>query len=177
MIEVKAPNKEPNSIYDHDSEVVTFFLAGSIEMGAAELWQDKVAKAVSDRDDVVLYNPRRDDWDPTWEQSIHNKQFKQQVDWELDHIELADFVVFYFDPNTKAPISLLELGLVAGQRAEERWGAHTVCVCCPPGFYRRGNVEIVCKRYKIKLVNTLEEMIDWMGGPPTHLEYDDSIPF
>lgn len=157
MIEIKAPNKEPSSLYDYDNEQVTFFLAGSIEMGAAEMWQDKVSKALSDRDDVVLFNPRRDDWDTSWVQSIHNKQFKEQVDWELEHIESADFVVFYFDPNTKAPITLLELGLVAGKRDKEM-----CCVCCPPNFYRRGNVEILCGRYGIKLVDTLDELINWM---------------
>jgi hypothetical protein len=165
MIEVKAPNKEPISVWDLDANLVTFFLAGSIEMGSAELWQDKVAKAMSYREDVVLFNPRRDDWDASWTQSIKNKQFKEQVDWELSHIENADFVVFYFDPNTKAPITLLELGLVAGQRYDQNHNlTDTMAVCCPPTFYRRGNVEIVCDRYGIKLVDTLAQLISWMSG-------------
>lgn len=48
MIHVKAPNR-----------VKTVFLAGSIEMGKAEMWQERLAKEVADMD-VVLYNPRRD---------------------------------------------------------------------------------------------------------------------
>lgn len=48
MIHVKAPKR-----------VKTVFLAGSIEMGKAEMWQERLAKEVADMD-VVLYNPRRD---------------------------------------------------------------------------------------------------------------------
>jgi hypothetical protein len=177
MIELKAPKRVPYDYWDPDQHFVSYFLAGSIEMGAAELWQDKVARKLADREDIVLFNPRRDDWDASWEQSINNKQFKQQVDWELEHIELADFVVFYFDPNTKAPITLLELGLVAGKRSEKYLDNQTICVCCPPGFYRRGNVEIVCDRHNIKLVDTLDELINWMSGEPYADEVNDDIPF
>lgn len=50
MIHVKAPNR-----------VKTVFLAGSIEMGKAEMWQDRLATTVADMEDIVLFNPRRDD--------------------------------------------------------------------------------------------------------------------
>jgi hypothetical protein len=45
---------------------------------------------------------------------------------------------------------LLELGLFA------RSGK--MVVCCPGGYWRRGNVQIVCKRFGILLVDTLEEL-------------------
>lgn len=163
MIELKAPNQFTEELEDlinsWESNYVSFFLAGSIEMGAAELWQDKVAKALAHRDEVVLFNPRRDDWDSSWVQSIHDKNFNEQVTWEMDKLEESDFIVYYFDPNTKAPITLLELGLHARDGAS----SHCICVCCPDGFYRKGNVEMVCARFGITLVNTLEEMIAWMN--------------
>lgn len=31
-------------------------------------------------------------------------------------------------------------------------------VCCPDGFWRRGNVQVVCARYGVKLVEALREM-------------------
>lgn len=31
-------------------------------------------------------------------------------------------------------------------------------VCCPEGFWRRGNVQVVCGRYGVKLVETLDEL-------------------
>ena len=145
MIEIKPPAK----LEYEQNQIV--FLAGSIEMGTAVDWQTTVRDAMSDYD-IVVFNPRRDDWDPTWTQSINNPKFKQQVEWEMDAIDMADIVVFYFDPNTKSPITLLELGLCAAS------GVETI-VCCPDGYWRKGNVEIVCNRYRMPLVATLDELV------------------
>lgn len=68
------------------------FLAGSIEMGAAENWQDKLTELLSDADGYIL-NPRRDDWDSSWEQAIGNAQFYNQVQWELKAMEMVVEVV------------------------------------------------------------------------------------
>lgn len=123
------------------------FLAGSIEMGNAEPWQDEMISRYSDYS-VVFFNPRRPDWDSTW--SDTSDKFNEQVNWELDHLEMSDMVIMYFDPATKSPISLLELGLYADK--------FKLIVCCPDGFWRKGNVRIVCERYKIPLCNTKEEL-------------------
>jgi hypothetical protein len=129
----------------------SLFLAGSIEMGRAESWQARVESELSDLD-IVILNPRRDEWDDSWVQSIHNPQFRQQVEWELDAQELASLVAMYFAPDTKAPITLLELGLSA------RSGK--LIVCCPDGYWRKGNIEVVCARYKIPLTEDLSALID-----------------
>jgi hypothetical protein len=102
-------------------------------MGAAENWQDRVVRLLSDRD-VVFLNPRRESWDSTWEQSIDNPKFFEQVDWELDSLDKASHILMYFDPNTKSPISLLELGLFAR--------SYKLLVICPEGFWRKGNVDV-----------------------------------
>jgi hypothetical protein len=133
------------------NEMRTVFLAGSIEMGHAEPWQAVVESALRD-EDVLILNPRRDEWDDSWEQSIHNEQFRGQVEWELAGQERANLIAMYFAPNTKAPITLLELGLSA------RGGK--LIVCCPPGYWRRGNVEVVCARYGIPLVENLEALCE-----------------
>ena len=54
------------------------FLAGSIEMGAAEDWQRLAEETLADCE-VTIFNPRRDDWDSSWEQRIHNPEFNHQV--------------------------------------------------------------------------------------------------
>jgi hypothetical protein len=126
------------------------FLAGSIEMGTAENWQERVARALSEAGDIVLLNPRRDDWDDSWDQAATDPRFFEQVSWELDMLEAADIVVMYLAPGTRSPVSLLELGLCA------RSGK--LRVCCPPGFWRRGNVEVVCQRHRVPLYETLEEL-------------------
>lgn len=127
------------------------FLAGSIEMGNAEPWQDELANRFAEHD-IVFYNPRRPDWDSTW--SDTSDKFNEQVNWELDHLEEADIIVMYFDPATKSPISLLELGLHAD--------SDKLIVCCPDGFWRKGNVRIVCERYDIPLLNSKEELFSLM---------------
>lgn len=129
------------------------FLAGSIEMGAAENWQEQVAEKLN-RDNWLILNPRRDNWDSSWEQSIDNPVFRNQVEWELNGLEYSSLALFYFHPNTKAPITLMELGLAASQKTYEK-----VIVCCPTGFWRKGNVDIVCKRFGIHQVPNLEDLI------------------
>lgn len=147
---IKPPNRVPVGGLGFDTP--TIFLAGSIEMGKAEEWQEKATEALTGHFDFI-FNPRRDDWDSSWIQSIDNPQFNEQVNWELEHIEIADWVFFYFDPNTKSPITLLELGLTVGFKSN-------IIVVCPDGFWRKGNVDVVCKRYCIPLFNNLQVGLD-----------------
>jgi hypothetical protein len=142
---------KPDSGYDAIYTDTKVFLAGSIEMGAAEDWQSMVPKHFEDKTNLVFYNPRRDDWDSSWEQKESNPQFNHQVNWELDKLAESNYIFMYFSPETKSPISLLELGLFIRKR--------NVIICCPDGFWRKGNVEIVCSRFNIPLFNTLEEAI------------------
>lgn len=145
---LKAPKPTPANVAFKPS----IFLAGSIDMGNAIDWQTRVEQELAHYD-VVIFNPRRDDWDSSWVQDIRNQPFKKQVDWELDHLEDADLILFYFDPNGAAPITLLELGLF-GLPENDR-----VIVCCPDGYWRKGNVDVVCNRYDIQQVPTLEALI------------------
>ena len=133
--------------------IPAIFLAGSIEQGTAADWQSEVMKALADRE-VILLSPRRDHWDPTWRQSKDEPHFRGQVEWELEGQERADKIIMYFDPATKSPITLLELGLFAQ--------SGKLIVCCPDGFWRKGNVEIVCERYGIPIVDTLRDLTEYL---------------
>jgi hypothetical protein len=147
MIEMKAPGD-----YDVHKRKTSIFLAGSIEMGLAENWQDLVVRALDDLD-ILILNPRRAQWDASWEQSIDNPQFREQVEWELDALHAADMVIMYFAPETKSPITLLELGIHAASAPEK------LIVCCPQGFWRKGNVDVVCKRYGVRQAASIEDLI------------------
>lgn len=127
------------------------FLAGSIEMGEAEDWQETLIAALADCD-VDILNPRRDDWDSSWVQAIDNPHFFEQVNWELDALEAADIIALVLSPGTKSPISLLEYGLYV------RSGK--LIVCCPEGFWRKGNVDIVCRRYGVSQVGSMPELVE-----------------
>ena len=145
MIEIKPPKSIPES---DDPKV---FLAGSIEMGTAEHWQDTVVVRLTGEKMVIL-NPRRDGWDASWKQRKDNPAFRAQVEWELDALTRSDHVLMYFDPNTKSPISLLEMGLYA------RSGK--LIVVCPDGFWRKGNVDIVCGEYGIPQFQDLNAALE-----------------
>lgn len=147
-IEVQAPNEVVL-----DTEYINVFLAGSIEMGVAEHWQKRVIDALSDKP-IRFLNPRRDDWDSSWSQDIHNDEFVEQVVWELTSLEQSHLIIMYFDPNTKSPISLLELGLHAKEQK--------LIVLCPEGFWRKGNVDVVCEYYGINQVDTFDELIEFL---------------
>lgn len=142
--------KPPNNIAKRDFSKRNIFLAGSIEMGMAEDWQSKLSDL--HKDEYNVFNPRRDDWDSSCEQNIENAQFNQQVKWELNALNKADVIVFYFSPGTKSPISLMELGLFANSMKE-------IYVICPDGFWRKGNVEIVCEIYNLPLLDSLDDYV------------------
>jgi Nucleoside 2-deoxyribosyltransferase like len=126
----------------------SIFLAGSIEMGMAPLWQRQVAEILEDLP-IAVFNPRRDDFDPKLKQDKKNEVFAEQVNWEMDYLEKCDLIALYFVPDTKSPISLLELGLYAKDKK--------LIVCCPEKFWKKGNVDMVCERHGIPLIQTLEE--------------------
>ena len=140
---IKSPNKYRST---HDKFVL--FLAGSIEMNKAEKWQESAEKYFKDEEDIILLNPRRDDWNSSWDQSKDCPEFVEQVEWELTALETVDAIILYFDPKTKSPISLLELGKFGNK----------CLVCCPDGYWRKGNVEVFCSRYNIPMYKTLEDV-------------------
>lgn len=130
---IEAPNR-----LDLDYKDIAVFTAGSIENGAAEDWQSELIFELS-KYPVTVLNPRRKDWDWTWEQSIDNPKFKEQVLWELEGLGRADVIPLHFCKDTRSPISLLELGLMAN--------SGKLIVYCPEGFWRKGNVDIVCSEW------------------------------
>src|SRR3990170_7302602 len=147
MIIIKAPNEFEQYI----TKKPMVFLAGSIEMGAAENWQQRVERMLLGVDVVVL-NPRRDNWDSSWEQSIDNPQFKEQVTWELRAMDSADMIAMNFCADTKSPITLLELGL--------HTRAGNLIVHCPEGFWRKGNVDIVCWWYGVERAESINDLVE-----------------
>lgn len=131
----------------------SIFLGGSIEMDKAERWQDKLTQILLAKfNDIVIFNPRRDNWNSSLENKIENPVFDEQVSWEYEHLKKADIILIYFQPGTYSPISLLELGLFAKD--------NKVIVCCPEGYWRKGNVDFVCREFNIPVINNYEQIVD-----------------
>jgi hypothetical protein len=155
MSELETPKIQiikPNSELQISFGQISIFLAGSIEMGKAEDWQKVLtSKLEALGKDLTVFNPRRDDWDSTWTQEQSNPQFNHQVNWEINRLEECDIIFMYFSPETQSPISLLELGKFAGRK--------DMVVCCPKGFWRKGNVDIVCTREGTQLFEDMDSAI------------------
>ncbi len=149
-------------------KIKSIFLAGTIDNGDSLDWQQQFIEAIakpytaSSRGislgtgikwyrDVIIFNPRRRDWDASWEQTIENPQFYQQVAWELNALDKADIIVMNLLEGSKSPISLLELGLYAA--------TGKMVVICPKKFYRKGNVDFICEKYDIPQVKDIDEAI------------------
>ena len=147
MIEVKAPHE-----YAQYGDKKAVFLAGSIEMGKAIRWQDDIVAAM-EGEDILIINPRRSDWNPDWKQTMDHPEFREQVEWELKALERADKIVMFFAPDTMSPITLLEFGLYAKSQPEK------LIVCCPEGYWRKGNIDVTCAMYGVKQVDDLTAII------------------
>ena len=130
----------------------TVFLAGTIDMGRSIDWQARADSLFSalPAGDYMLFNPRQEHWDAS-----KPGEMDYQVNWELDHLEKADWIIMNFLPGSRSPITLLELGLHA------RSGR--LMVICPPGFYRYDNVRITCARYGVPMLGSLEDAVRHIG--------------
>ncbi|KAF2639229.1 hypothetical protein P280DRAFT_499484 [Massarina eburnea CBS 473.64] len=124
---------------------------GTIEPSSTDNWTTRLSASLSDLP-VTILNPRCNAWDSTWNEDINFPPFKEQVDWEMDYADVADVIVFYFKPGTPCPVSLLELGMYVGIFKGK------VVVCCPQGFNKKGNVDIVCTRFGVTMAEDLEKL-------------------
>lgn len=166
IYEIKAPN---NYIINCAGTSTRLFLAGSIDQGKAANWQAEIIQKLKEKlppnlenKDVFVFNPRRESWDPTWAQTAEFEPFAEQVNWELNCLELCETIVFVFDPNGLSPVTLLELGLFAKSQTR------ALAVVCPEGYWRKGNVDIVCARYKIPMYTSIDNLIDFFLIPEIH---------
>lgn len=121
----------------------SIFLAGTTTPTDGPDWRETLINAISHLP-VTIFDPTRPDWNSSWKEDIEFPKFRDQVEWELDMQERSDVVVIYFGPNTKAPISLLELGLVA-RSGKAIIGYHKE-------YEKRGNLQMVAYKFGIKIV-------------------------
>lgn len=125
---------------------ISIFLAGTIDNGESENWQDNLINRLCDTDidfgrDTVIYNPRRANWD----KDAGYAEIQKQIAWEQEYLEKADLIVMNLIDDSKSPISLLELGQYAA--------SGKLIVFCSPKFYRYDNVKFICEKYYIPLID------------------------
>jgi hypothetical protein len=136
--------------YPNDDGKLSIFLAGTIDNGDSEDWQKQLTQKLMPYD-VNVFNPRRDNWNP----NATVDDLKDQINWEMDALENAKMIIMYITPTSISPISLLELGL---------YSKKPIVVCCPEGFWRKTNVDVVCERYEIPLFDDKDKFFDRIIG-------------
>ena len=132
-------------IFKEKEDKILIFLAGGITN--CSNWQDSLIWHIKnynhsidpDSDesigDILIYNPRRDDWNSAWS----HQQIREQIEWEQEKLEEADLIIMNILDDSKSPISLLELGL---------YGPSGKLICfCTGLFYRYDNVYMTCKKF------------------------------
>lgn len=127
----------------------SIFLAGTTTKTGEPDWRETLIDALAEHV-VTIFNPDRSDWDSTWKEDFSDPRWVEQVQWELDMQEAADIVVVFLHGISAAPISLMELGLCA------RSGK--AIVCAAEGYCKKGNVEAVCRMYKLPFVTTEDDL-------------------
>lgn len=132
--------------------VKSVFLAGTTSKVDTSDWRETLSTSLSDVP-VTIFNPYRADWDSSWREDINFTPYREQVEWELEKQDKADFVVVYFHPATQAPVSLLEFGLCARVPGK-------ALVVCPEGFWKRGNVQVACEKYGVEMVDSVHGLKD-----------------
>ncbi len=152
MIYVQCPAK----VEPHDAHKTWGFIAGGISN--CPDWQKEMVgriRLLGLDDDFVVINPRREDF------NIHDpKMTEQQIEWEREHLDTADLIVFWFPFHTLCPITLYELGVAAASGA-------SLIVGCHPAYER-----IIDVKKQLSLIRPdvhvheswepmLDEMLEW----------------
>ena len=122
--------------------VNSIFLAGTIDNGESENWQEETCKwleSTGTNKEIVIFNPRRE----SWNSEAGEDDIREQIRWELEALEKSRYIIMNILGTSKSPISLMELGLFHKK----------MVVLCERNFYRYYNIEEVCWRYNIPLIN------------------------
>lgn len=138
----------------HSTEAVEnfkIFLAGTIDNGKSIDWQSDLVQEFVEYD-VTFLNPRRDVWNSEIKQRLI--ELREQLEWESDNLENSDLILMYLLPNSTSVISMAELG-------EYGRSGKDMIVCCPDGFWRKGNVEFLCEKFNLPLFDNYNEMVKY----------------
>lgn len=137
-----------------DDDLPRIFMAGGIS--GCPPWQDAFLETVA-KVPAVFYNPRRPDFNST-----DLSMTKEQIKWEVEHLDKADAMIFWFPCETLCPITLFELGKYAQK-------GKTLFVGCHPDYARKLDVEEQLALMRIDIVvrnniaMVIQDMTNWIA--------------
>lgn len=126
------------------------FLGGTIDNGSSRDWQKEVLSELTEFDELVVLNPRKDSWDPnTPNDPTPGSAMHDQVMWEIEAQKASRLKLYHFEDGSMSPITLMELG--AFGRFDN------TIVSCSPKYFRYANVAIMSGFKDIPMATSLEE--------------------
>ena len=152
---IESPHK-----YVKQPNETSIFLAGGIT-GCPD-WQQEIIHFLQDTDFVVL-NPRRKHFpinDPD--------AATEQIQWEFQHLQMVDVIIFWFPKESICPIALYELG--AWTMADK-----PIFIGLHPDYERRQDIEIQTqlRRQKSRILFSLQELakqiMDFLANKNTNI--------
>jgi hypothetical protein len=140
-----------DKIADHP----TVFLAGGITN--CRDWQTEARAEFNEAaSDLMIMNPRAATFDVT-----DKSRAAEQIEWEHDHLSIADVIMFWFCQDTIQPITLYELG---SWTSVVRWipeSPPAVVVGAHPDYGRRFDIvqQLRLKLPELTVFNTLTDTV------------------
>lgn len=120
------------------------FLAGTIT-GAGD-WQNIATNWFLENTDLMVFNPRRKNF------NVEDDLDQEQIEWEFEHLKMAQVILFWFTKDTVAPIALFELG---------KYINGNIVVGCDVDYPRRKDLEIQMdlERLDLKVHTTFKDAL------------------
>lgn len=120
------------------------FLAGTIT-GAGD-WQNIATNWLLENTGLMVFNPRRKNF------NVEDDLDQEQIEWEFEHLKMAQVILFWFTKDTVAPIALFELG---------KYINGNIVVGCDVDYPRRKDLEIQMdlERRDLKVHTTFKEAL------------------
>ena len=120
----------------------TVFLAGSIDLELEGNWRNEIVEEL--KDDYHFFDPTRKEHN-----QMGNFEMQDHIKWELDALNMSNKILLNFLPDSKSPVSLIELGLYMM--------SSKLIVVCPKSFYKRRYIKTLCQKYNTELFRNLTE--------------------
>lgn len=153
MIEIKCPD----TMRFKPLNQTAIFMAGGIT-GCPD-WQHVMVEQLANVPNLILVNPRRNDWDLT-------KSSKDQITWEYHHLHIVDYTYFWFPKEGMCAITLYELAMAVAKRGDR------IRVGVEPGYWRELDVreQLALAAPWIDIVSTLDELYNpvWADCKPSN---------
>jgi hypothetical protein len=130
----------------------SIFMAGSIT--GAEDWQKELAYTPATQHGIIslriidvlnVFNPRRSNYD-----ALNPELEREQITWEYQCIHQCDYILFWFAPETLAPITLFELGSALHTHDHDK-----IFIGTDPEYKRKNDVFYQTGLRDIKLANRI----------------------